>query len=154
MFSILEQHGNGSWWYHIGETYDTRDEAEAEGQELYGGGHAYRFGIPRAYKVIEHTKPFPQDLDRCSMDCITFGFAGGYEFSLEDGRSGRGGARPGSGRKPKAPETKRVQFSLTVDPLTREKWRDVRRFYGQEANRLVERYICRLFGKVHRLWKK
>lgn len=75
-------------------------------------------------------------------------------FNTEDGRSGHGGARPGAGRKPKAPETKRVQFSLTVDPLTREKWRDVRRFYGPEANRLVERYICRLFGKVHRLWKK
>lgn len=65
-----------------------------------------------------------------------------------------GGARLGAGRKPKAPEEKRVQFSLSVDPLTKEKWRDIRRYYGPEANRLVEGYICRLFKKVQELWKK
>lgn len=81
MFSILEQHKDGSWWYHIGETYDTREKAETEGQELYGSG---KYLTPRPYKVIEHTKPFPQDLDRHSFDCIHFYSAGGYQFSLED----------------------------------------------------------------------
>lgn len=65
-----------------------------------------------------------------------------------------GGARLGAGRKPKPAEEKRVQFSLTVSPLTREKWKDVRRYYGPKANRLVERYICKLFGKVCAARKK
>ena len=81
MFSILEQHNDGSWWYHIGKTYDTRDEAETKGHELFGGES---FLKPRPYKVIEHTKPFPQDMARCSFDCVHFHFAGGYQFSLED----------------------------------------------------------------------
>lgn len=65
-----------------------------------------------------------------------------------------GGARLGAGRKPKAQQEKRVQFSLTVDPLTREKWREVRRYLGPEANRLVERYICKLFARVRAARKK
>lgn len=29
MISILEQHVDGSWWYHPGETFDTMEAAEA-----------------------------------------------------------------------------------------------------------------------------
>lgn len=81
MFSILEQHKDGSWWYHPGDTFGTWDKADAEAEKLYWSG---KHLAPRPYKVIEHTKPFPQDLDRCSFDCVHFNFAGGYHFSLED----------------------------------------------------------------------
>lgn len=65
-----------------------------------------------------------------------------------------GGARPGAGRKPIPPEKRRVQISLTVDPLTREKWRDVRRYFGPKANQLVEEFIDKLFRRVQQLRKK
>lgn len=81
MFSILEQHTDGSWWYHPGDTFVTRDEAETEGQKFYGSGDHL---TPRPYKVIEHQKPFPQDMARCSFDCVHFSLAGGWNFSLED----------------------------------------------------------------------
>lgn len=65
-----------------------------------------------------------------------------------------GGARPGAGRKPIPQEEHRVQFSVSVDPLTREKWRDVRRYFGPKANQLVEEFIDKLFRKVQQLRKK
>lgn len=81
MFSILEQHKDGSWWYHPGATYRTWDKADAEAEKLYWSG---KHLTPRPYKIIEHQKPFPQDMARCSFDCVHFSFAGGYQFSLED----------------------------------------------------------------------
>ena len=81
MFSILEQHSNGSWWYHPGDTFGTQEEAAIEGWNVYGSGACL---TPRDYKIIEHQKPFPQDMARCSFDCVHFDFAGGYHFSLED----------------------------------------------------------------------
>lgn len=65
-----------------------------------------------------------------------------------------GGARPGAGRKAIAPEKRRVQISLTVDPMTKEKWRNVRRYFGPKANRMVESYISKLFAKQKKLRKK
>ena len=65
-----------------------------------------------------------------------------------------GGARPGAGRKPITQEKHRVQFSVSVDPLTREKWRDVRRYFGPKATQLVEEFIDKLFRKVQQLRKK
>lgn len=65
-----------------------------------------------------------------------------------------GGARPGAGRKPIPQEKHRVQFSVSVDPLTREKWRDVRRYFGPKANQLMEEFIDKLFRKVQQLRKK
>ena len=64
-----------------------------------------------------------------------------------------GGKRAGAGRKAIPTEQKRVQISITVDPLTREKWREVRRYLGVEATHLVEAYICLLFEKVHKSHK-
>ena len=60
-----------------------------------------------------------------------------------------GGKRPGAGRKAIPQDQKRVQISITVSPLTREKWREVRRYRGAAATRLVEGYICELFRQVH-----
>ena len=85
MYSVLEQHTDGSWWYHPGNTFETQEEAASEGWDHYGSGC---YLTPRPYKVIEHTKPFPQDLDRCSFDCVHFNFAGGYLFSLKDEEGG------------------------------------------------------------------
>ena len=65
-----------------------------------------------------------------------------------------GGKRIGAGRKALPSSERKVQFSITVSPLTKEKWRDVRRYYGPEANHLVERYICRLFDKLRRSREK
>ena len=79
MFSILEQHNDGSWWYHPGNTFETQEEAAIEGWNVYGSGC---YLTPRDYKIIEHQKPFPQDMARCSFDCVRFSFAGGYLFSL------------------------------------------------------------------------
>lgn len=79
MFSVLEQHVDGSWWYHPKETNNTREEAEAMGAKLYASG---KYLQPRPYKIIEHDKPFPQDMSRCSFDCVHFDYAGGYLFSL------------------------------------------------------------------------
>ena len=64
-----------------------------------------------------------------------------------------GGKRPGAGRKAIPTEQKRVQISITVDPLTREKWREVRRYRGAAAVRQVEGYICELFRQVHKSHK-
>ena len=81
MFSILEQHKDGSWWYHPGNTFETQEEAASEGWDHYGSGC---YLTPRNYRIIEHQKPFPQDMARCSFDCVHFNLAGGWNFSLED----------------------------------------------------------------------
>jgi len=36
MVSIVEQHVDGSWWYHPGETWATREEAEAHYHDFWG----------------------------------------------------------------------------------------------------------------------
>lgn len=85
MYSVLEQHTDGCWWYHRGETYETKKEADDRGRELYGSG---RYLKPRPYVTLEHKKPFPQDIDRCTRDFVNFNFAGGYLFSLKDEEGG------------------------------------------------------------------
>lgn len=61
-----------------------------------------------------------------------------------------GGARPGAGRKAIPQEKRRVQIILTVDPETRDLWREYRKRRGAAALREVETFIKNL---CH-LWKK
>ena len=36
MYSLLEQHKDGSWWYHPGDTFETEAEVEQCFQETFG----------------------------------------------------------------------------------------------------------------------
>ena len=73
IYSVLEQHLNGSWWYHPGMSYNTREAAEERAREF----------PDRPTKVIKHEQPMPQDVSRYSFDCKHFDFAGGWEFTLK-----------------------------------------------------------------------
>ena len=61
-----------------------------------------------------------------------------------------GGARPGAGRKPIPQEKRRVNIVLTVDPETRDLWREYRKSRGPAALRTVETFLRNLC----RSWKK
>ena len=77
MYSFLEQHKDGSWWYHPGCTYETEEEAEEEFKKKFW------WDLDRPHKVISHSTPFPQDISRNSKDMIHFNFAGGKHFTLK-----------------------------------------------------------------------
>lgn len=56
----------------------------------------------------------------------------------------RGGARPGSGRKPASLEKKRIQISISVSPRTKEMIDDMRRKkvkVGQVVDELIRQYF-------------
>lgn len=56
----------------------------------------------------------------------------------------RGGARPGSGRKPASQEKKRIQISISVSPRTKEMIDDMRRKkvkVGQVVDELIRQYF-------------
>ena len=71
MFSLLEQHKDGSWWYHPGDTFDTEAEVEQRFQETFG-----RFAPDRPHMAFEHTEPMCQELATCTFDFKTFHFGG------------------------------------------------------------------------------
>ena len=77
IYSVLEQHRDGAWWYHPGDSFDTLEEAKERAD------HFCDYLDERPVKVIEHELPFPQDKSRCTFDGKHFGFAGGYPFTLE-----------------------------------------------------------------------
>ena len=69
MFSALEQHKDGAWWYH-GDTFET----EAEAKEFIEGWIWWDANRPKFY--FEHEKPLPKK-SCCTKDgCRTFEFAG------------------------------------------------------------------------------
>ena len=76
MYSVLEQHNDGSWWYHPKFTHDTEKDAEEYFKK------AFWWDLDRPHKIVEHTKPFPQKTIS-SFDCVHFGFGGIEEFVLE-----------------------------------------------------------------------
>lgn len=84
MYSILEQHVDGSWWYHPGCTFSTQEEAALRAAS-FGKPYTPGFYISRPFRILAHTKPFPQDMSRCTHDFVHFDFAGGWEFSIEEG---------------------------------------------------------------------
>lgn len=56
----------------------------------------------------------------------------------------RGGARPGSGRKPAAQEKKRIQISISVSPETKRMIDELRRRkvkVGQVEDELIRQYF-------------
>lgn len=71
MFSLLEQHRDGSWWYHPGDTFDTAEEVEQCFQEKYGHNDP-----ERPHKIFEHDEPMFQEYSTCTFDFKTFWFGG------------------------------------------------------------------------------
>ena len=53
----------------------------------------------------------------------------------------RGGARPGSGRKPADPESKRVQMVITIDRETRDKLKEKSKEQHVRVGRLIDNWI-------------
>ena len=66
LFSIAEQHTDGKYWYHPGQTYNSWDEANKAFIRIYGD-------IPRPYRILEHEHPFPQENSLYSNDCVIWG---------------------------------------------------------------------------------
>lgn len=70
MFSVLEQHDDGSWWYHPGYSFPTEAEAKQRAAE-FSKRHDNRIT-----KVFEHTEPMFQEYSTCTKDFKIFGFGG------------------------------------------------------------------------------
>ena len=71
MFSLLEQHVDGSWWYHPGDTFETEAEVEQCFQEGIG-----RFDPDRPHQAFEHQEPLCQERSTCTFDFKTFMWGG------------------------------------------------------------------------------
>lgn len=52
-----------------------------------------------------------------------------------------GGSRPGSGRKPADPETKRVQMVITVNQETRSKLKEISKGRKIRIGRLIDEVV-------------
>lgn len=71
MFSLLEQHMDGSWWYHPGDTFDTEAEVERCFQRNYG-----HWSPGRPHKAFKHAEPLYQGHATCTFDFKVFEFGG------------------------------------------------------------------------------
>ena len=71
LFSLLEQHKNGAWWYHPGDTFNTPEEVEERFIEEF-----FIMSPDRPYKVFEHSEHLPQEFATCTYDFNTFEFLG------------------------------------------------------------------------------
>ena len=69
LYSVLEQHIDGRWWYHpwVG-TYNTREEAEASYHRCFDDG--------RPYIIYEHNAPLYQEYSTSTLDFVHFGLNG------------------------------------------------------------------------------
>ena len=74
IYSVLEQHKDGAWWYHPGYSYDTEEKAKQEADAF-----SKRFDN-RPTMVFSHEVQLPQKHSTCTRDFKTFGFAGGVEW--------------------------------------------------------------------------
>lgn len=70
MFSLLEQHKDGSWWYHPGFTFETKEEVE----ECFL--RVFRLDPKRPHKCFEHEEPMFQEHSTSTFDFKTFDFGG------------------------------------------------------------------------------
>ena len=77
MYSLLEQHNDGSLWYHPGWTFDTKEQAEEKFKK------SFWFDENRPHMIIEHDEPIFQDYSTCTRDGKTFEFAGYTECTIE-----------------------------------------------------------------------
>lgn len=74
IYSVLEQHIDGAWWYHPGYSYDTEEKAKQEADAF-----SKRFDN-RPTMVFSHEAPLPQKHSTCTRNFKTFGIAGGVEW--------------------------------------------------------------------------
>ena len=70
MYSLLEQHNDGSWWYHPGKTYDTPERVEEAFKK------SFWYDLDRPHRVFEHTEPLYQDFSTCTRNFKVFEFGG------------------------------------------------------------------------------
>ena len=56
-------------------------------------------------------------------------------------KDNRGGARPGAGRKPADPETKRVQMVISVSRHTRDILQEVSQGCGIKPGRIIDNLV-------------
>lgn len=68
LYSLLEQHKDGSWWYHPGFTFNSPEEVE----EFF----KKHFDDSRPHMVFEHEEPMFQKHSTSSYDLKTFDFGG------------------------------------------------------------------------------
>lgn len=52
MYSYLERHNDGSWWYHRC-SFNTKEEAEESFRK------SFWWDAEREHKIIKHDEPFP-----------------------------------------------------------------------------------------------
>ena len=71
LYSLLERHNDGSWWYHPGWTFDTPEKAEEHFKEVF------QFDPTRPHKVFKHEEPMFQEYSTSTFDFEKFDF-GGY----------------------------------------------------------------------------
>lgn len=74
MYSLLEQHNDGTWWYHPGMTYDTPEEVEE------GFRASFWWDIDRPHRAFEHKKPLPQEYATYTRDFKSFENCGAIEW--------------------------------------------------------------------------
>lgn len=74
IYSVLEQHRDGSWWYHPGYTFDTEEKAQEQAAD-FSKRHE---GRPTT--VFAHEEKLPQGYATCTEDFETFGFGGIVEW--------------------------------------------------------------------------
>lgn len=79
LYSVLEQHADGSWWYHPGFTRETRAEAELK------SAHSIWWDLERPRRIFEHEFPFPQDHAICTTDFENFSLAGDIIWTRSNG---------------------------------------------------------------------
>lgn len=70
MYSLLEQHRDGTWWYHPGDTFETETEVEQRFQE------SFRHDQDRPHRTFKHDEPLFQDYATCTYNFRTFEFGG------------------------------------------------------------------------------
>ena len=74
MFSFIEQHIDGSWWYEpqMHATFDTKEDVDKYFQNVF----AKYVDSERPYKAFEHNTPLYQEHATCTFDFKVFSFGG------------------------------------------------------------------------------
>lgn len=70
LYSLLEKHNDGTWWYHPGCTFDSQQAAEDAFKKMFW------WDLSRPHKIFEHRKPLFQEYSTCTKDFKTFEFGG------------------------------------------------------------------------------
>lgn len=78
MFSLLEQHIDGAWWYHPGTTFDTPEEVEDAFKRRFW------WDLSRPHMFFEHSKPLFQTYPTCTRDFKTFEFGGVVQWEEDE----------------------------------------------------------------------